>query len=157
MDIMRSGTGAKTRVIKASDTNTFEHFKFNRSINPYGGFLSKIKIRTNKKGRSIAKIYQDTNSDGKLSKKELIFCGKTRSDKYSDELINFTGSIRLKTTMHKCDWLSMKFPDTPLICTKEYIPLVYELNLISNSGEKHEFNSIGKFKDNFLKSYDASY
>jgi hypothetical protein len=59
--------------------------------------------------------------------------------------------------MHKCDWLSMKFPDTPLICTKEYIPLVYELNLISNSGEKHEFDSIGKFKDNFLKSYDASY
>jgi hypothetical protein len=51
----------------------------------------------------------------------------------------------------------MKFPDTPLICTKEYIPLVYELNLISNSGEKHEFDSIGKFKDNFLKSYDASY
>ena len=110
MDIMRSGTGAKTRDIKASDTNTLEHFKFNRSINPYGGFLSKIKIRTNKKGRSIAKIYQDTNSDGKLSKNEFIFCGKTRSDKYSDVLINFTGSIRLKKTMHKCDWLSMKIP-----------------------------------------------
>ena len=154
---MRSGMGAKTRVIEASDTNTFEHFKFNQSINPYGGFLSRIKIRTTKRGKSIAKIYQDTNSDGKLSKKELIFHGKTRSDKYSDELINFTGSIRLKKRMHKCDWLSIKFPDTPLICTMEYIPVVYDLKLIGNSGEKHEFDGIGKFKDNFFESYDSSY
>ena len=154
---MRSGTGAKTRAIKASDTNTFEHFKFNQSINPHGGLSSTLKIRTNKKGRGIAKIYQDTNFDGKLSKKELIFCGKTNSDKYSDELINFTGSICLKKTMHKCDWLSIKFPDTPLICTKEYIPVVYELKLISNSGEKYRFDGIRKFNENFLNSYDFSY
>ena len=152
---MRSGTGAKTRVIKASDTNTLEHFMFDRSINPYGGFLSKIKIRTNKKGRSIAKIYQDTNSDGNVSSKELIFCGKTRSEKYSDELVNFTGSIRLKKTMHKCDWLSMKLPNISLICTKEYIPVVYELKLISNSGEEYEFDSISKFKDDYLQFYDS--
>ena len=154
---MRGGTGAKTRVIRASDANIFEHFKFNQSINPYGGLLSKINIRINKKGRTIAKIYQDTNSDGKLSKKELIFCGKTASDKYSDELVNFTGSLRLKKMMHKCDWLSMKFPDTPLICTREYIPVVYDLKLISNSGDKYRFDGIREFKDNFFDSYDFSY
>ena len=154
---MRGGTGAKTRVIRASDTNTFENFKFNKSINPYGGLLSKINIRANKKGRTIAKIHQDANSDGKLSKKELIFCGKADSGKYSDELVNFTGSIRLKKRMHKCDWLSMKFPDTPLICTREYIPVVYDLKLISISGEKHRFDGIREFKDNFFNSYDFSY
>ena len=148
---MKSGTGAKTRIIKASDVNTFERFKFNKSINPYGGLMSKIKIRTNKKGTSIAKIYQDTNSDGKLSKKGLIFGGKSRSEHYSDDLINFTGSIRLKKTMHKCDWLVMKFPDTELICTIEYIPVFYELKLISDSGERHDFDGIGKFKDDILQ------
>ena len=152
---MRSGTGAKTRVVKASDTNTFEHFKFDKSINPYGGFLSKIKIRTNKKGMSIARIYQDTNSDSNISRKELIFRGKTHSGKYSDELVNFTGSIRLKKTIHKCDWLSMKFPDAPLMCTKEYIPVVHELKLISNSGEKYGFDGIGKFKDDFSQFHDS--
>ena len=148
---MKSGTGAKTRIIKASDANTFELFKFNKSINPYGGLLSKIKTNTNKKGTSIAKIYQDTNSDGNLSKKELIFSGKSRTEPYSDELINFTGAIHLKKTMHKCDWLVMKFPDTELICTMEYIPVFYELKLISDSGEKYEFDGIGKFKDDFLQ------
>jgi hypothetical protein len=152
---MRGGTGAKARVIKASEMNTVENFKFNRSINPYGGVISKIKIHTNKKGRSIARIYQDTNSDGKASLKELIFYGKSRSAQYSDELINFIGSIRLKKTMHKCDWLSMKFPNTPLMCTKEYIPVVYELKLVGKSGEKHEFDGTGKFKNDFLQFYDG--
>jgi hypothetical protein len=59
--------------------------------------------------------------------------------------------------MHKCDWLSIKFPDTPLICTKEYIPVVYELTLISNGGEKYRFDGIRKFNENFLNSYDFSY
>lgn len=148
---MKSGTGAKTRIIKASDANNFELFKFNKSINPYGGLLSKLKIRTNKKGTTIAKIYQDINSDGKLSRKELIFGGKSRTELYSDELINFTGSIHLKKTMHKCDWLVMKFSDTELICTMEYIPEFYELKLTSDSGERHNFDGIGKFKDNYLQ------
>ena len=152
---MRGGTGAKTRVIKASDANTFEDFKFNQSINPYGELSSKINIRTNKHGRSIAKIYQDTNSDGKVSRKELIFYGKSRLYNYSDDLINFTGSIRLKKTMHTCDWLSMKYPGTPLMCTMEYIPIVYELKLIANSGGKYEFDSAGKFKEDFLLFDDA--
>ena len=151
MKMMRSGTGAKARVLKASDINTFEHFKFNRSINPYGGFLSKIKIRTNKKGRSFARIYQDINSNGKISRNELIFFGKSLLNDYSDELINFTGSIRFKKMMHKCDWLLMKYPGSPLMCTMEYIPTIYELILISSSGEKYKFGGTGRFEDHFLK------
>ena len=57
--------------------------------------------------------------------------------------------------MHKCDWLSMKFLNTPLMCTKEYIPVVYELRLVGKYREEHEFDGTGKFKNNFLQFYDG--
>jgi hypothetical protein len=46
---MRCGTVVKTRVVRAFDASTLDPFEFNRSINPRGGSLAKIKIRTNKK------------------------------------------------------------------------------------------------------------
>ena len=148
---MKSGTGAKQRVIQATDVSALEPFAFNRSINPHGGTLARMKIRANKKGRGIVKIYQDTNSNNKVTRKELIFRGKSRAIYDKDELINFTGSVRLKKTMHMCDWLSMKFPGEELICTREYIPTVYELTLVANSGEVYEFEGTGEFADHIFK------
>ena len=80
-------------------------------------------------------------------------CGKTLNSFAPDELTNFSGNIRLKKTMHKCDWISMKFPDEPLMCTMEYIPLTYELDLMTNSGNEYKFDGIGRFKHNFLERH----
>ena len=148
---MRSGTGPKRRVIRAFNVTPFESFLFNRSINPRGGSLARIKFQTNHKGRSRTKIFQDTNSDGQISHKEIIFHGKGRELYSNDELINFSGSVRLAKTMHKCEWLSKKFPGEQLICTREYIPTVYELSLISNNGKLYEFDGIGNFLDPIYK------
>ena len=148
---MKSGTGAKQRVIQATDVNALEPFAFNRSINPHGGTLARMRIRTNKKGRGIVRIYQDTNSDDKATRKELIFRGEGRAIYDKDELINFTGSVRLKKTMNMCDWLSMKSPGEELICPAIYIPTVYELTLFANSGEVYEFGGTGEFEDHIFK------
>ena len=147
---MRGGTGLKRKVIRAFDVKNLVPFSFNRSINPHGGTLAKIKIRTGR-GPGRAKIFQDTNSDGKISRKELIFHGKARETYNKDELINFSGTVRLKKTMHRCDWLSMKFPDEQLICTREYIPTIYELILVANSGDVYTFSGIGQFENPIFK------
>ena len=76
--------------------------------------------------------------EGKVSRQELIFCGKIHSEDYSGQLINFTGFVRLKKTMHKCERLLVKCPGKPLMRTKEYIPTEHELTLISNSEVKHK-------------------
>ena len=147
---MRGGTGAKRRVIRALNANTKQSFSFDRSINPHGGTLARLKIRTNKKGIARVKIFQDINSDGRVSSKELIFKGKSNRIYDKDELIHFSGSARLKKTMHRCDWISLKFPGELLVCTREYIPTFYELTLKDDSLEIFEFGGIGKFKDPFI-------
>lgn len=148
---MRSGTGLKRRVIRALNVSTFEPFSFDRSINPRGGRLAKMKVRTTKTGRIRVKIFQDTNSDGRVSRKELIFHGKAGQVYKKDELTNFSGSVRLKKTMHRCNWLSMKFPGEPLMCTLEYIPTFYDLLLTEESGKIYEFEGVGQFLDPILK------
>ena len=150
---MRGGTGEKIRVIRALDASTHEPFEFNRSINPRGGTLAKMKIRSNKKGNSIVSVYQDINSDGKVSRKELIFRGKSLNVFESDELADFNGNVRLRKRMHKCDWLSMKFPGEPLMCTEEYIPITYQFELVAHSGEVYGFDGVGRFKNNFPGGY----
>ena len=147
---MRGGTGAKTRVIKAFDVSTLESFEFNRSINPRGGSLARMKIRTNKNGKCIVSLFQDTNDDGKVSRKELIFRGKSRTVFEGDELTSFPVAIRLKKTMHQCDWLSMKYPDKPLMCTEEYIPITFQFDWIANNGEEYKFHGIGQFRNDLL-------
>ena len=112
--------------------------------------MSRMKLRTNKKGRSIVSIFQDINADGKAARHELIFRGKSRIVFASDGLTNFTGNVRLKKTMHKCDWLSMKFPDMPLVCTEEYIPITYQLDFMADNGEDYRYDGIGKFKNGLL-------
>ena len=93
---MRVGTGAKRTVIRAFDANGSMPFLFNRSINPRGGTLAKMQVHTSQGNHGRVKIFQDTNSDGKVSSKELIFHGKTRESCSKDELINFSGTAYLK-------------------------------------------------------------
>ena len=149
--IMKSGTGAKRRVIRALDVSAIEPFAFNRSINPHGGTLARMRIRMTKKGRGSVRIYQDLNSDQKATRKELIFQGKSRTIYDDDDLINFSGSVRLMKSMHMCDWLSLKFPGEELICTMEYIPTAYELALVDNGGEVYEFRGSGEFEDHIFE------
>ena len=149
--MMRGGTGSKKRVIRALDANMFKLFSFNRSINPHGGTLAKIEVHISKKEKCRTKIYQDINSDGKVLRNELIFDGINHEHYPCDELINFSGSIRLKKTMHRCNWLSMKFPNRPIMCTKEYIPTTYQLFLFAEGGEMYEFEGIGPFQDPIFK------
>ena len=149
--VMRGGTGAKRRVIRAINANTLQSFSFNQSINPRGGALAKLKIRTNKKGISRARVFQDINSDGRVSSKEMIFKGKSKRIYEKDELINFSGSARLKKTMHRCEWISSKYPDEMLACTKEYIPTIYDLTLVSSDGEVFKFDGVGRFEDPIFK------
>ena len=157
MKPMKIGTGAKTRRIRASQANSTELFRFNRSITPNGETLSKLNIRKNKKGYRIAKIYQDTNNNGKVERKELIYAGKSRDIFKDDELTDFSGSIRIEKTMHMCDWLSMKYWRKPLMCTREYIPITYDVRLTTQDGDRHEFHSFGKFKDkNFFAMHDPN-
>ena len=143
---MKSGTGIKIRTIRATEAQQSELFEFNRPVNPHGGVLSRMKIRINKNGETKLKLYQDVNSDGKVSGKELIFAGKCRQSTDDDGLIKFSGSVRLKKTMHRCDWLVMKHPDTPIMCTMEYIPVVYDVKLRTLSGNRYIFDGIGKFR-----------
>ena len=147
LEILRGGTGSKRRMIRALDANSFELFSFERSINPRGGYSRKDEAYSAKNGRNRMKIFQDTNSNGRVSSKEIIFHGKSRELYDSDELIKFRGSARLKKTMHQCTWLSMKFPDEQIMCTREYIPTIYELTLTANSGDIYKFDGTGAFED----------
>ena len=150
---MRGGTGTKRRVILALKANTFQSFLFDRSINPRGGSLAKLKIRTNRRGISRAKLFQDINSDGKVSSKELIFKGKSNRIHYNDELIDFYGTARLKKIMHRCEWISLRFPGEPLMSTEEYIPTIYKLTLIDEYLEMFKFGGIGGFKDPIFNDF----
>ena len=147
---MRGGTGSKRRVVRAFGVNSLVPFSFNRSINPHGGTLAKMKIRT-RRGSGRVKIFQDINSDERISRKELIFHGEAHEAYNKDELINFSGTVRLKKTMHRCNWLSMKFPGEQLMCTREYIPTIYELILINDGGEVFRFSGIGESNDPILQ------
>ena len=75
---MRGGTGSKTRKIQAASANTADLFDFNKSIVPHGSTLSKIKFKQRRNGTYIVKIFQDTNNNGRVSKKELIYKGESR-------------------------------------------------------------------------------
>ena len=81
----------------------------------------------------------------------MIFKGKSKRIYEKDELINFSGSARLKKTMHRCEWISSKYPDEMLACTKEYIPTIYDLTLVSSDGEVFKFDGVGRFEDPIFK------
>lgn len=141
-----AGTGPKRRRIKVNDISINSSFEFNKSINPHGGTQGSMFVSAAKNSKdAVAKIYQDLNNDGIISRKELIYKGKAYAPKKIDELLNFNGDIILSKTMHKCEWLTAKHPDKELICTEEFIPTIYDAKFTSNSGTKFEVFGVGKF------------
>ena len=149
---MRSGTGSKTRRIKASSANVTDLFDFNKSIVPHGGTSSKIKLKQRRNGTYVVKIFQDTNNNGRVSKKELIYEGESRKEMEDDMLTNFDGEIRLKKNVHMCEWMTAKFADELIYCTEEYIPTTYHCVLIDNEGAHFKFDGIGNFAKENLYS-----
>ena len=142
---MRGATGSKTRKIKAVSANDADLFDFNKSIIPHGGTLSKIKLKQRRNGKYIIKIFQDTNNDHHVSKKELIYKGKSKQKLEGDILTNFDSEIRFKKNTHKCEWVAAKFPDDLVYCTMEYLPTTYHCLLIDNEGANFTFDCIGDF------------
>ena len=142
---MRGGTGSKTRKIQASSANVTDLFDFNKSIVPHGGTSSKIKLKQRRNGTYVVKIFQDTNNNGRVTKKELIYKGESRQKIEGDILTNFDGEIRLKKNMHMCEWVTAKFQDELIACTMEYIPTTYNCVLKDYEGEQFNFEGIGDF------------
>jgi len=142
---MRGATGSKTRKIQSVSANDAELFDFNKSVVPHGGTLSKIKTKQRRNGRYVVKIFQDTNNNGRVSKQELIYKGESRRQPEGDILTNFDGKIRLKKNMHMCEWMTAKFPDDLIACTKEYIPTTYHFMSIDDEGARFKFDGIGEF------------
>ena len=144
---MAFGTGRKVRTIKAFGVDGENLFEFNRSIDFSGGVAGRMTLSSTKRGHRVVKIYQDLNDDGKVSKKELIYKGKSRQDFDRDELVDFDGDLKLEKSMHMCDWMILKNPDKVFGCTLEYIPTSYELTLLASSGDAYSFEAIGRFAD----------
>ena len=137
---------AKIRTIRAFIEDQAELFEFNKSISPRGGTLGKIKLSRTKNDIFKIKIYQDLNKDLVVSKSEVIFKGKTSVRGSSDNLINFSGRLKLKKQMHNCFWKLQSNPDKPLACTLDYVPTLYWCTLVDSTGlETFEFDGVGKF------------
>ena len=142
---MSVATGSKTRRISSISARVDELFEFNKSIVPHGGRVSKLKLRQRKNGSYIIKLFQDVNNDGRASKKELIYKGQSRVRHEADYLTDFRGRIRLGKNMHRCEWITAKYPDELIACTLEYIPTTYSCLLVDNDGVRYKFDGIGSF------------
>ena len=123
---MKVFTGSKTRKIKSNVATTDSPFEFNQSITPHGGTTARLKIKEDDVGYHQIRIFQDTNKDGKASRKELIYAS----------------SIKLSKTMHRCDWQLQKNPGDVAGCTMEYIPTTFACQLISNEGDSYRLDGI---------------
>ena len=154
---MRSATGSKTRAIQSTSASVDEFFEFNKSIVPHGGTLSKLKLRQRKNGSYVITVFQDLNDDGRVSRKEKIYKGRSRARLEDDYLTNFKGRIRLEKNMHRCDWLVSKYPKELIACTREYIPVTYSFLLVDIRGARLSFDGMGDFATNanFLMSVVA--
>ncbi|WP_186508645.1 hypothetical protein [Synechococcus sp. RS9902] len=142
---MKGATGSKTRTIKSTSAKVCELFEFNKSIIPHGGRTSRLKLRQRKNGSYVIKLFQDVNNDGRVLKKELIYKGQSRVRHEADYLTDFKGRIRLEKSMHRCEWITAKYPDELIACTKEYIPTTYSCLLVDNNGARYKFDGIGNF------------
>ena len=149
---MRIGTGSKTRSIKSELASVDGLFEFNKSIAPHGGKISKIKLKHLRSGSYVIKLFQDVNNDGRVSKKEMIYKGQSRVRHEADYLTDFKGRIRLEKSMHRCEWITAKYPDELIYCTQEYIPTTYSCLLMDYRGARYKFEGIGSFAadTNFL-------
>ena len=149
---LKTGTGEKIRRTKSkvSFTGTEDTFDFNKSIAPHGGLLSRLKIKQNKKGFYSIRIFQDVDNDGVALKDELIYKGKSQIVYPADELTDFSGRIFLTKRMHQCDWMTAKYPGQTLMCTMEYIPVVYNCVLVDGAGQRYAFDGINGFESELV-------
>ena len=121
---------AKIRTIRAKKSDKGSGLiEFNRSITPTGGTLGEIQFIPRKNGSAKVKILQDTNNNGKIDKKELIYLGKITETNAHDQLTHFTGKIKLRKQMHSCTWDLAKRSEKVIACTLDYVPLAYALTL----------------------------
>lgn len=47
--------------------------------------------------------------------------------------------------MHRCEWITAKYPDELIYCTEEYIPTTYYCLLVDKHGARYKFDGIGNF------------
>ena len=148
----KGATGSKTRSIKSTSARVDDLFEFNKSIVPHGGKSSTLKLRQRKNGSYVIKLFQDVNNDGRVSKNELIYKGQSRVKLEGDDLTDFKGQVRLEKSMHRCEWITAKYPDELIYCTLEYIPTTYSCLLVDHRGARYKFEGIGRFAadPNFL-------
>ena len=142
----KSSSGAKKIRIKAEDASINSPFEFNKSITPHGGTEASMSVSLSKKGKIRVKIFQDLNDDGIASKNELIYKGKSPRMLYRDELLNFSGDIKITKSMHQCEWITAKYPDEMIMCTREYIPTIYDVVMTTSSGKRFVMDGVGEFQ-----------
>lgn len=142
---------AKIRTIKASSVSEGELFDFNRSINYKGETLSQFILKEKKPGHFKVKVFQDLDGDREMTKFDLIFKGKIKNAKDTDDLTNFVGEIKLKKQMHNCEWELQKNQPEEIACDLVYVPTEYDFMLKSDtSGKKYFFDGVGDFKSEFI-------
>ena len=148
----KGATGSKTRSVKSTSVLVDKLFEFNKAIVPHGGKTSRLKLRQRKNGSYVIKLFQDLNNDGRVSKKELIYKGQSRVKLDDDDLTDFKGQVRLEKSMHRCEWITAKYPDELIYCTQEYIPTTYSCLLVDQRGARYKFEGLGRFAadPNFL-------
>ena len=145
---MKRATGKKTRSIKSTSVHVNDLFQFNKSIVPHGGQSSILKLRRRRNGSYVIKLFQDLNNDRRVSKNELIYKGLSRVKFQGDNLTDFKGQVRLEKSMHRCEWMTAKYPKELIACTREYIPTTYSCLLVDGSGARFKFDGIGDFAEN---------
>ena len=140
--------GAFIRTIKAKNVELEEFFEFNKSIDYKGETLSLLKLKQTKPAYHKVKLFQDLNGDGEFHKDDLIFKGRITTS--ADRLTNFVGTVRLKKKMHTCEWdvqkQMHKYGNDEVLCTRDYVPTVYELMLRSDdSGTRYQAIGTGDY------------
>ena len=154
---MRGATGSKKRSLQSISARVDDLFEFNKSIVPHGGKAARLKLRQRKNGSYVIKLFQDVNNDGRVSRKEMIYKGQSRIKLEDDYLTDFKGQVRLDKNMHRCEWITAKFPNDLIFCTQEYIPTTYSCLLVDGRGGRLKFDGVGAFaaEDNYLVGVTA--
>lgn len=147
---MKTATGVKIRRIRAANASTDSSFSFNRSITPYGGAEAEMHLKPTRGGFRKVKICQDLNDDGIISSNEIIYKGRSTQGFDQDALLHFNGEIKLSKSMHRCEWVTQKYPGENILCTREFIPTTYSLSLFDQGGERFGFAATGAFLSPFL-------
>ena len=145
---IRTIRGLRYGNFKGRDTDWL--IDFDKSLDPTGGTMGLISYKEGRRSTRI-KLYQDKNDDGKFSRKELIYKGKTSEASYDEltyakEGIIDKPTIKLRRQMHSCQWAALKGSKVDF-CTADYVPTVYSLTLKLEGGGKVTPEGIGDFFD----------